>query len=162
MKKTIKKSFIWALVFLSTVIWWMYAYASVSNIVTSWTTLTASMWNEMAGNYIYSTEEINTGKKRINWKPIYRKVVDMWNLESYQNNDWIFTSVPHNIENIDYVVDYDIIINHAYNLKTHSYHFTWNQYMRAHVNATSLRMLVQTVEDWSDIEIIVEYTKTTD
>lgn len=49
MKQTLKKSFLWALVFLGTIVFWWLSYATWINlnIVESWDTLTSTLWNEV-------------------------------------------------------------------------------------------------------------------
>lgn len=96
MKQVIKNSFLWAVVFSLTVIVIWITYAAVTTVNT-WDTLTAEMWNNLMWNYDYSTTEVNTWKKWIDGRPIYRKVFDFWT--------WLpanaIHSLPLNIANYD-------------------------------------------------------------
>ena len=54
----------------------------------------------------YSTEEQNTGLTWIDGKKIYQKTV----VVNRANIDNTWTEIPHNIENIDNICDYDVLI----------------------------------------------------
>ena len=101
MKETIKKSLVGWLVFLWTVLLGWLAYAWIVWQVSDGQTLTAEMWNNMTGNYDYSTEEVNTWKKWIDGKPIYRKVVQssFWSNTDQRVNDVVISN------EIDKIVD---------------------------------------------------------
>ena len=109
----------------------------------------------------YSTEEINTGKKWIDGKPIYRKIIDCGAL---LNNT--IKTVAHNISNLDFI----IFLNGT------SYSSTTGNYFPLPYAADSLQAIVkiwatdtniylQTTADRTDYTITyvtIEYTKTTD
>jgi len=72
--------------FIFLIIWWVYALSSFSH-VTPGDAFTASNWNSLVDTVntlsstwidTYSTGETLTNKTWVNWKPIYRMVVDCW------------------------------------------------------------------------------------
>ena len=151
MKETIKKSFVWWIVFLSTVIIWAIAYATVST-VTTWQTLTADMWNGMAWNYDYSLSEINTGKKWVDDKPIYRKVVNVQNIPITTT-----TYYPHNISDIDIVLD----IEYTYDIGSTWHHISsfWYVWRRVWINDVNISVISNV--DILNARFVIEYTKIT-
>lgn len=166
MKETIKKSFLWGVVFLLTVIVWWYVYAATVWTVTWWQTLTAQMWNDMAGNYDYSTSEVDTGKKWIDGKPIYRKVfsftanwVGIWKYETIGSK-----AVIEKI--IDFRVSMKRSDSDAY---YNSGYMTWGaaNYYHSYIKADTWNYEVAYI--WSNtafsncpVTFIIEYTKTAD
>ena len=107
----------------------------------------------------YSTDEVNTGKKWIDGKPIYRKVVDcgLW-----PNNT--SKSVPHNINNLETVIDLYGFTKNSDNA---------NYFPAVHTNTTTFlngvyingaNIVLVTTWNASIYSgfVIIEYTKTTD
>lgn len=165
MKETIKKALIFWLVSSFTMILIWYVYAAVSNTVEPWQTLTASMWNEMAGNYNYSTTEVNTGKKWIDSKPIYRKVVQLpSNLEC--NNVWHnSTSYINPAANVDKVVHIELIdVNWMVWGARHMASESSAEYVDYWLWKASLwyRLWINMCARLNWANVIMEYTKTTD
>ena len=62
--------------------------------------------NASSNGINYSTEEQNTGLTWIDGKEIYQKTV----IVNRANFDNTWTEIPHNIENIDNICDYDVLI----------------------------------------------------
>jgi len=156
MKETIKKSLVGWLVFLWTVLLGWLAYAWIVWQVSDGQTLTAEMWNNMTGNYDYSTEEVNTWKKWIDGKPIYRKVIDLWVI--WPKNLGTFTEI-------------DTIINKDINIRQPG---AWSQFLN--YEGTNVWIDLRLNETTKVLDIytwflasrnntwygIIEYTKTTD
>lgn len=117
--------------------------------------------NAVANSMRYSTSEVNTGKKWIDGKPIYRKVVDCGALP---NAD--FKYVNHNISNLGVII----------NVFVNSYTASGNGTMLPYVNPVSIsgqisftysktQIELRTATDYSsyvNTYAILEYTKTTD
>lgn len=108
----------------------------------------------------YSTEEVNTGKKWIDGKPIYRKVVDCGTLPNAN-----YKVVPHNITNIDTVITSNgISTDGTYNLIL--------PYVDAGTPTNGVQMYITTISvylrtgadrsSYTKTKVIIEYTKTTD
>ena len=150
---------------LSTMIVWWLSYAAVSNTVTSWTQLTSSMWNEMAWNYEYSSNEVNTGKKWIDWKTIYRKVFThtiSWNFDA--NTDILSTDLSF----IDKVTSVETIL---YDTSINRYYFfsdKWHWHEWVQVDLTNNRLIylhwayqwkANTYYNGDTLYTTVEYTK---
>lgn len=155
MKETIKKSFVWGLVFLLTIIIWWLTYAAVSNTITWWTTFTASMWNEMAGNYQYKlNEEVNTGKTWYDWKPIYRNIVsftinttDTWTSHYDTSSLWIITPIS-----LEYIMNNNV-------WESTNTIGGWSDKSLA-FNPTSINWDFGANYSWKIVYAIIEYTKT--
>lgn len=110
----------------------------------------------------YSTEEQDTGLKWIDGKLIYQKTISCGGLK---NNQQI--SVPHNVSNIDHVIDYKMIawnnstgvsINDAY------YDVLYPTYsVRCSANKTSCEIRTGAdMTQYSASYMTIQYTKTTD
>lgn len=112
--------------------------------------------NIINGQRSYSTSEVNTGKKWIDGKPIYRKVVNIGNLP---NN--VSKTVAHNIQNIEIAIKAEVIAKNSNNniLLTATYGGTA---CTCFVNNTNIQ--VGTNQDMTSYSgyVILEYTKTTD
>lgn len=110
----------------------------------------------------YSTDEVNTGKKWINDKPIYRKVIDLGTLENK-------TSI--NVEgDYDVITDFDGYIYQSSGAKASLVEFASPSLYRdisySKLSNNNLNIIINrsSTSSWSDwqLKIIVEYTKTTD
>ena len=159
MKETIKKWIIFWVTSFLTLVLLGFAYATVST-VTTWETLTADMWNSMAWNYDYSLNEVDTWKKWVDGKPIYRKVVTLssnpiadntWRTINYDNppvnpETLISSSYKWNKNNDNYSVDTAWKKLYIFNLADLAY-ILWT--------STPLSF-----SQWD--YVILEYTKTTD
>ena len=160
-----KKAFAFWLVSSITMILVWLTYAAVSNTISSWDTLTASMWNEMAGNYQYNIGEINTGKKWIDGKPIYRRVFDLWDL-SWKTND---TNTVQNVafnnsgDNVDQVTFNQALFSTYVNQPTFYPSSATNQF-RYYILKDRIDFRVSTNYSsvLSNVVVVLEYTKTTD
>ncbi len=109
----------------------------------------------------YSTEEINTGKKWIDGKPIYRKVIDCGAL---LNNT--IKTVAHNISNLDFVI---FLNGTSYSSTTGNYfplpYVADSLQAIVKIWATDTNIYLQTTADRTDYTktyVTIEYTKTTD
>jgi len=186
MKKIIKRSFIgWLVFWFTALVVWVW-YAAIST-VTSWSTLTSTMWNEviwninnMSWDYTYSTSEVDTWKKWIDGKPIYRKVYQFSDYYETLTSPWVATSTPSyaisidisslNIDSkVDFIFNWSTWINWAstdqwVNRFINDFHYDWsNQIKRIfqffYVNG---ELKVNTTYWLKDAYAIIEYTKTTD
>ena len=109
----------------------------------------------------YSTEEVNTGKKWIDGKPIYRKTIDCGALPSSGDKN-----VNHNISNLGYVTEID---GFSYNSTTkltlnipHTY-TSEAQCVSVVVSETNIVLHVGTDRSaYNKTYVTLEYTKTTD
>lgn len=145
------------------IVWLTYATSTI-NTVSPWQQLTSSMWNTMVWNYNYSTNEVLTGKKWIDWKPIYRTVVDLWNLSSNANNSNNHFNINFNTDkNIETSVSSSLILNNTINYLA-NYRINDSSQFRIRYWADYFGWVAST--NWatflSDVKIVVEYTKTTD
>ena len=114
--------------------------------------------NAVADGLSYSTDEVKTGGKWIDGKPIYRKTIDCGSLPntSYKN-------VNHNITNLDYVIkcygfarggNYRMVLPNA----------SANTANAVEVYVDNDYIVIQTGNDRSGYNgyITIEYTKATD
>lgn len=119
---------------------------------------TDTEYNGLLNNQLYSTSEINTGKKWIDGKPIYRKVIDIGTLP-----DTTTKSVAHGITNFDLCISLvGVVKNSTSRLTIPS---VWNdatETIGIYANGTSV--IVSTSKDRGSFSgyAILEYTKTTD
>jgi hypothetical protein len=113
--------------------------------------------NIINGERSYSTSEVNTGKKWIDGKPIYRKVIE-------GSITAVDMDINHNIANIDslvnvipYMVSNDgNTVNTPFNIST-TYYFT------SYATKTQLKIMAgSTYVNANKYRMILEYTKTTD
>lgn len=159
MKESIKKWIIfWLTSVLTMLIAWL-AYAASVWTVTTGQTLTADMWNNMTWNYNYSLSEVNTWKKWIDWKPIYRKVVDMGVMTNDEEK-----IIAHNISNLSRLVFSDFIfLDNTWNHFTSAYSVYVSSVNRRLllVNNTSVDFTIEGTAR-ANVYIVLEYTKTTD
>lgn len=116
------------------------------------------MVNTLRTQDSYSTEEVNTGKKWIDGKPIYRRVIDdwtpsvsssydvtSWNIDKMVNIGGFIVEVNGNILNIPYYVgSHDGLAIHLNNTKT------------------SLIAIITGSYATTNVVAVIEYTKTTD
>ena len=109
----------------------------------------------------YSTEEVNTGKKWIDGKPIYRKVVNYGALPNATSK-----AVAHNITNIDYVVSMQGVASiPAGNKIPLPYVDTTTFSNGVQMYTTSNDVVLQTQanrSNYTNTYVTIEYTKTTD
>lgn len=162
MKDVIKKSFIWWLVFLFTVIIWSIVYAWIVWNVTSGQTLTADMLNNLAWNYNYSLSEVSTWKKWIDWKPIYRKVINLWDLRAWvsSNNTWRTNAL--NLDSPDVLVNSNI--NFSWMENVYTFFVTNTSQLRYYTDKLNFNYAFAPWWEYffTNVVITVEYTKTTD
>lgn len=145
------------------------------------TPFTADIFNEMQDNVedaidevqenldnvnTYSTDEINTGKKWIDGKPIYRKIINV----EFPDLTNAIVSTTHNITNIEMITDcklvwYDTFDNRWYN----NFKDTDDPNIQINgISSTDIRIKrsTQTSVNWNgrttNKYVIIEYTKTTD
>lgn len=131
------------------VFWYIKA---TTGIIESEATEMLNLYNEQNS---YSTSEINTGKKWIDGKPIYRKVIDLGALPNNTTKN-----IAHNIQDIEEIPELNVIarnnlggrISLRYDGSTSS------------VYATATNVVVTAAVDFSGFTgyAILEYTKTTD
>jgi hypothetical protein len=109
----------------------------------------------------YSTNEVNTGKRWIDGKPIYRKVL------VFNNPKWDWTPNTFNIPDISQVVTANFI---AYPDAINNPNFYWTEnwtlidsdkYLAATINSGRFLIKTNTIETTSDSKVIwiIEYTK---
>jgi len=155
MKKTIKKGIIFWLSSVLTMILAWFAYAWIVWQVSDWQTLTADMWNNMAGNYDYSTDEVNTWKKWIDGKSIYRRVV------TWTATKWSWTTFKTYNYDIENLTDSNIRFWNMFWVST-NVSATHSTYWRsAYIDPTHTSVFIWSA--WSnEITLTLEYTKTTD
>ena len=148
------------IVFVLWLVWYVYAVQVWT--VTSGQTLTADMWNKMAGNYDYSTSEVNTWKKWIDNKPIYRKVVTFSGYNPWTATNSVDTTIPYDNPPTDvdtYIfikqigIDYNDMWWYASNSSQYRTSVIWAWY----------KIRSSTNHAWNvSWTVILEYTKTTD
>jgi hypothetical protein len=109
----------------------------------------------------YSTEEVNTGKKWIDGKPIYRKIVDIGALPNATTK-----TVAHNISNYDvFTTIKGIAFNNAKTAQIELPYITANNINTAisiEINATDVQIISGINRSSLSGYAILEYTKTTD
>lgn len=107
----------------------------------------------------YSTEEVNTGKKWIDGKDIYRKVIELSNIPEST------TEHSYNVENIDKIVNaqaswYDTLDKATF--VTNSRYDGTSAYIKFIYLKSKFK--IETKYSWSertsDVYVIIEYTKT--
>lgn len=109
----------------------------------------------------YSTSEVNTGKKWIDEKPIYSKVIDCGALPNATSK-----SVAHNISNFGDLINLSGVASRSgarlplpyiANTMQGSYHVS------VYVSPTSVVITTfENMTEYTDTKVILEYTKTTD
>ena len=109
----------------------------------------------------YSTEEVNTGKKWIDGKPIYRKVIDCGALPNNANKDVAFT-----FSGIDMIINIKAISSSSTSIITiPRASSTANQCVDIYAYKPSDIIRISTSMDYSGYTktyITIEYTKSTD
>lgn len=116
-----------------------------------------STYNELMGYQEYSTNEVNTGKKWIDNKTIYRKVVETGEISSQSK------TVVHNISNLGMVVSLNGIC-----ITNDSRYFTLprvsssdpTQQIGLLITSTNITIDAGSNANFSDSFVIIEYTKT--
>jgi hypothetical protein len=111
--------------------------------------------NELYGNYEYSTSETDTGKKWIDSKPIYRKVINLgsWTSNNSGNNDITITQI-----NYDKVIKLNLYVKFG-----DTWYNKWDIFNNITIfNPTTLRFNISASITFADSFVILEYTKTTD
>jgi hypothetical protein len=107
---------------------------------------------------IYSTSEINTGKKWKDGKDIYRKVIELSNIPVST------TEYSYNVENINKIVNAQASWYDTTDMATFSSNLRYDS-AGAYIKFTYLKdkFKVETAFDWSkrtsDVSVIIEYTK---
>lgn len=101
----------------------------------------------------YSTEEQVIGT----WmgKPLYRKILDLGNVSFILGvNDF-----NHNISNLDVLTSFNI---KAYFSDQNSWYTWWSAYGTMRIDKTQLHITSSAATVFSQVYVVVEYTKTTD
>lgn len=113
----------------------------------------------------YSTSETNTGQTWINGKPIYRKVIAV----DFPTTSVTIVNYPHNISNIDLIIDYHLIWYDIEDARWYNYFKdTTGSYIQVDGISTSQVRIKSagTAVNWNYRTkwryAIIEYTKTTD
>lgn len=107
---------------------------------------------------IYSTSETNTGKKWIDGKDIYRKVIELSNIPVST------TEYSYNVENINKIVNAQASWYDTTDMATFSSNLRYDS-AGAYIKFTYLKdkFKVETAFDWSkrtsDVSVVIEYTK---
>lgn len=107
---------------------------------------------------IYSTSEINTGKKWKDGKDIYRKVIELSNIPVST------TEYSYNVENINKIVNAQASWYDTTDMATFSSNLRYDS-AGAYIKFTYLKdkFKVETAFDWSkrtsDVSVVIEYTK---
>lgn len=108
----------------------------------------------------YSTEETDTGKKWINGKPIYRKVI------SINNNITNLRTYPHNITNIENVIKIEGtgVLGSGVFMELNHYilndNIAYNSSLG--IEGENIRFYLSNGRTLLSANVILEYTKTTD
>lgn len=157
---------IWFIIWIL-ILWWLYVFAA-SLTATDWETLTASKWNSLVAKFTnctvstYSTSEVLTWERWIDWKPIYKIVVDFWSIpwvSSYKD-----VSIPW-YNSLNYYW-----IENASTFRTsdnQTISIPYNNWV-AMLNIALLNWKIRIISWTNDLstfnitKIILKYTKTTD
>ena len=111
--------------------------------------------------FSYSTSEVNTGKKWIDGKPIYRKVVDFGALPNIAEK-----TVAHNLTNVDnFMLITAIAYDTSGNYLPIPYADTYQIGYSIRLMANKTNVIIQTGYDrstYTKTYVTLEYTKTTD
>ena len=109
----------------------------------------------------YSTSEVNTGKKWIDGKPIYRKVVDCGALPNNTSK-----TVNHNISNFGELVSMNAHAKQVINGVTYYLPIPYGSAADpAIIYISSVGVVLSNIQNqtsWTDTRVTLEYTKTTD
>jgi len=111
--------------------------------------------NTINENNSYSTEEHLTGKKWIDGKPIYRKVIT-------GTVTTAMTEVAHNIANIDTIIKEQCIISYSNAFLIAGFYIDSSYYTNAYATTANVVVSVSYPYLNSPFKFIIEYTKTTD
>lgn len=118
----------------------------------------SDMVNTLRTQDSYSTSEVNTGKKWIDGKPIYRKCF-------YSATNWANETVIGTISNIDFVT---LVNNISYNTQRAAYYANYDStdgLCIASVEPSSGKVIVNRSSVFANTypsAVTIEYTKTTD
>jgi len=104
----------------------------------------------------YSTDEVLTERRWIDWKPIYRKTIDFWALPNNDTKD-----VPHNIPDFD-TYKQTVWLEIIWWRDWYIYCYNWEEHSRLIATDTDVRVVTTTDMSSHNAYIIIEYTKTTD
>ena len=104
----------------------------------------------------YSTEEVNTGEKWIDGKPIYRKCYQGTLAGSGGGY-----SIQHNITNLDTVVKVESILLSGTNFVPSGF-YNGNYYFSVFIEPLNLSFRYSNTYEGRDYQAFIEYTKTTD
>lgn len=92
MKETIKKAFLWWIVFLWTVILWFYWFAAYTNLPTqnTWDTITQSIWNDVINkiNNIWNNVDTLSWSQLWIWQTRQDVTSSRISWTTYTNNTW--------------------------------------------------------------------------
>jgi len=159
-------------IFLSVIIsvWFTYWILSAWTWLTAtdWDTLTAAKWNELVSKVeqqdVYSAEETLTNKIWM-WKPVYRRVIQ--DLSTTVNNSWTNVSYPdYDWTVVEYILNSEVIWKKDWSY----YWWDWYSYTIMDTNRALLsvikkdyfRYYLWALQPPTSVDIIIEYTKTTD
>lgn len=116
-----------------------------------------SVVNTNAGVCDYSTSETNTGKKWIDGKPIYRKVVDTGTLPNGTAK-----TVAHNISNLERVVHIEGFFYRSSDGMTRPFSFIYSSnttFAGVQVDNTNISVYASWDNQATGSYVILEYTK---
>ena len=114
--------------------------------------VTSNAVAERFDKFDYSENEVNTGRKWIDDKPIYTKVVNIGNATISTNN-----SYNHNISNLGTVIK--LTRHFMYN---NNHYMFWDDNMTWTVTSSKINISGVTSLSVSQLFFIIEYTKTID
>lgn len=103
----------------------------------------------------YSTDEVDTGKKWINNKPIYKKVIEFTSISA---NNTQYKSFG--VNNIDTIIGMNGILKDSTTFR--DINTTNNIIIFVNINNNNIYMVNNSSDAFTNAYIIVEYTKTTD
>lgn len=141
------------------------AFQSAGTVANVSTTTTTSDTDTYSCNYInsmdkYSTNEIKTNKIWIDGKPIYRKVLNIGTVDFYSSTDNHFT---HGID------DLDTMLNVTYSMYfpgDNCYYKQWDKIITIKSSSTRVSFTTSSMSGtyvrFTNVKIVLEYTKTTD
>ena len=114
--------------------------------------------NAVADVISYSTDEVKTGGKWIDGKPIYRKTIDCGSLPNTASK-----TVSHNITNLDFVIScYGFAKYDVYRITLPNAGVTTESSIEVYADDTNIIILAGNNRSIYSGYITLEYTKTTD
>lgn len=138
---------------------------TVANVTTTETnsdtdTYSCNYINEIKDGEVYSTTETKTNEVWIDDKPIYRKVLNIGTADFYSSTDNHFT---HGID------DLDTMLNVTYSMYfpgDNCYYKQWDKIVTIKSSSTRVSFTTSSISGtyirFTNVKIVLEYTKTTD